>query len=120
MYDGRRYCWACCRAAAAERSLKRTEERKTGGGYAISCQVQAALEAFAGVDRPKAILSAFVAKPYTSAWLLRGASGLGKTTMAFAAATALGASQTLGCGVDHVPARKCDLETIDRIIMLNG
>jgi hypothetical protein len=51
------------------------------------------LKAFAGVDRPKAMLTAFVAKPYTSAWLLEGPSGLGKTTMAFAAATARGASQ---------------------------
>jgi hypothetical protein len=40
--------------------------------------------------------------------------------MAFAAATALGASQAIGCGDDHVPARKFDLETIDRIVMPNG
>ena len=40
------------------------------------------IEAFAGVDRPKKILAAFTAKPYTSAWLLVGPSGTGKTTMA--------------------------------------
>src|ERR1039458_7616566 len=71
------------------------------------------IEAFAGIDRPKKILAAFLAKPYESAWLLRGPSGIVKTTMAFAAAGALGASQEIGGGIYHIPARKCDLETID-------
>ncbi len=71
---------------------------------------------FIGIERPKAILSAFLRNPYASAWLLLGPSGLGKTTMAFAAAKALGATQQVGGGIYHVPARKCDLETIDRIV----
>jgi hypothetical protein len=74
------------------------------------------IDAFAGVDRAKKILSAFVQKPYTSAWLLIGPSGLGKTTMAFAAAEAIGASTQVGGGVYHIPARKADLEAIDTIV----
>jgi hypothetical protein len=70
---------------------------------------------FAGVERAKAILSAFVQKPYESAWLLIGPSGVGKTTMAFAAAVALGAKQEIGGGIYHIPARKCDLDTIDSV-----
>jgi hypothetical protein len=73
------------------------------------------IDGFAGVERAKAILSAFVQKPYESAWLLIGPSGVGKTTIAFAAAVALGAKQEIGGGIYHIPARKCDLETIDSV-----
>jgi hypothetical protein len=74
------------------------------------------IEDFAGIDRPKAVLSAFIKSPYTSAWLLLGPSGIGKTSIAFAAAEALGASRQLGGGIYHVPSQKCDLETIDRVV----
>ena len=74
------------------------------------------LDDFAGVDRPRAILKAFLAAPYESAWLFVGQSGTGKTTMAFAAARALGASQEIGGGTHHVPARKCDLATIEEVV----
>ena len=76
----------------------------------------ATIEAFAGVDRPKKILAAFVAKPYVSAWLLLGPSGIGKTTMAFAVARALGARHEIGGGIYHIPARQCDLETMENTI----
>lgn len=74
------------------------------------------LDAFAGVERPRAIFTAFLKKPYESAWLLLGPSGTGKTTMAFSVAFALGAKQEIGGGIYHVPARQCDLEQINHVV----
>lgn len=68
------------------------------------------LEDFAGLARPKAILSQLVREPYPSAWLLLGPSGLGKTTMALAVAEAIAGD------VHHIPSRKCDLETVDQVV----
>lgn len=64
---------------------------------------------FAGLDRPRAILSRLAADPYPSAWLLLGPSGLGKTTMALAIARQIGGE------VHHIPSRQCDLETVARV-----
>ena len=69
------------------------------------------LSDFAGMNRPKAILSAVAREPYASAWLLLGDSGTGKTTMALAFADAIGAE------VIHVPSRSCDLETVQKICL---
>jgi len=68
------------------------------------------LAEFAGLARPKAILTQLVREPYSSAWLLLGPSGLGKTTMALAVA------QELDGDVHHIPSRKCDLETVDQVV----
>lgn len=68
------------------------------------------LDAFHGVARPKAILSAFAANPYSSAWLLAGPSGLGKTTMALALA------ESLGGQLHHIPSRQCNLETVEETV----
>lgn len=38
------------------------------------------LDGFAGLDRARAVMTAFVRKPYESAWLFLGASGTGKTS----------------------------------------
>lgn len=73
------------------------------------------IEGFAGMDRVKKIITAFIQKPYPSAWLFLGPSGTGKTTLAFTVAEAVGASPAVGGGIYHIPARKCDLETIDTI-----
>lgn len=62
---------------------------------------------FVGVDRPRAILQAFARKPYTSAWLLLGPSGLGKTTMALALADEIGGQ------IHHIPAAKCTVDNIN-------
>jgi replication-associated recombination protein RarA len=65
------------------------------------------LDAFAGMDRPRAMLKPLARKPYPSAWLLLGPSGLGKTTMALALAAQIGGD------LHHVPSSKCDLKTVD-------
>src|ERR1035438_2925473 len=67
------------------------------------------LDGFVGVERPRALLGALAASPYESAWLLLGASGTGKTTMALACAAQLGAE------VQHIPSRQCDFETVKAI-----
>ncbi len=69
----------------------------------------ATLHDFAGMERPRAILSHLAASPYSSAWLLLGPSGLGKTTMALALAHQIGGE------VHHIPSRQCCLETVDRV-----
>ena len=74
------------------------------------------IESFSGIQKPKAVLTAFVQNPFVSAWILTGQAGTGKTTMAFAVAHELGARQEIGGGVYHVPARKCDLDMIDRTV----
>jgi replication-associated recombination protein RarA len=65
---------------------------------------------FAGLDRPKALLSALAAEPYPSAWLLVGPSGLGKTTAVMAV------SKQINGMMHHIPSRHCDLETVDKTI----
>ena len=64
---------------------------------------------FAGLDKPKKLLSRFAANPYTSAWLFVGASGCGKTSMALALAAEIGAE------VQHVPAKEMDLARVQEI-----
>jgi replication-associated recombination protein RarA len=64
---------------------------------------------FAGLEGPRAVLTQLAAKPYESAWMLYGPSGLGKTTMAKACADMIGAE------IEELPSRKCDLEAVDRI-----
>ena len=68
------------------------------------------LAQFAGVERPKAILSRFVAAPYSSAWLFTGPSGCGKTTMAMAVC------ETIGAQLHHIPSRQCNLEEVERVV----
>ena len=64
---------------------------------------------FIGIAEPKAALGALARKPYASAWLLTGGPGLGKTTSAQALFEAIGGQ------VQHIPARMCDLETVNRV-----
>lgn len=61
---------------------------------------------FAGLKRAKAVMSKLATAPWESAWILYGASGTGKTTMALALAAEL-QSQLI-----HVPAAEC---TVDRV-----
>jgi replication-associated recombination protein RarA len=42
---------------------------------------------FIGLNRPKTILQAFAARPYSKAWLFVGPTGIGKTSMGFALAS---------------------------------
>ena len=64
---------------------------------------------FAGLTGPRAVLSCFAAEPYSAAWLLVGAAGTGKTTMAFALA------EEIGGEVHHIPSRNCDLATVEEV-----
>lgn len=65
------------------------------------------LEDFAGLRAPKAILSKLAESPYQSAWILVGPAGTGKTTMAYAFASAIGAQ------VHHIASRSCTLEAVE-------
>jgi replication-associated recombination protein RarA len=69
------------------------------------------LSDFAGMNRPKAILSAVAREPYASAWLLLGDSGTGKTCMGLAFAEAIDAQ------VQHIPSRECDLERVQTVCL---
>jgi len=64
---------------------------------------------FAGLEKPKKILSRLAQNPMPSAWLFVGPSGCGKTTMALALADAIPAE------VHHIPSQNCNLETIERV-----
>jgi replication-associated recombination protein RarA len=69
----------------------------------------ARLADFAGISAAKAILGKFAAKPYPSAWLLLGQSGLGKTTAALALASAIGAE------VHRIASKNCTLESVESV-----
>ncbi len=62
---------------------------------------------FAGLKDIRGMFQRFAAEPYTSAWLLTGAAGTGKTTLAYVVA------EMIGGQVVHVPSRSCNLETVD-------
>ena len=65
------------------------------------------IEDFAGLPKPKKVLAHFAQKPFASAWLFLGPSGIGKTSMALALAVAIPAE------LHHIPSRKCDLESVE-------
>ncbi len=65
------------------------------------------LDDFIGLAKPKKVLSAFAARPFASAWLFLGPSGVGKTSMALALAQAIPAE------LQHIPSRACDLESVE-------
>lgn len=65
---------------------------------------------FAGLETPKAIFENFVAEPYTSAWLLVGPTGIGKTSMGLAVQNAIGGT------LYHIPSRQCDLATVEELL----
>lgn len=68
------------------------------------------LDAFVGIDGPKKILQSFTARPYPSAWFLKGESGIGKTAISLAVSKAIGAE------LYHVPSRLCDLNRVTKLI----
>lgn len=65
---------------------------------------------FAGLDKPKRILSRFGANPYPSAWLFVGPSGVGKTAMALALA------ETLRAELHHIPSQQCLVANVEDVI----
>jgi len=68
-----------------------------------------AIAEFVGLEKPRKILSKFVANPYPSAWLFVGNSGIGKTTMALAMCKAVAGE------LHHIPSQSCDVATVKGI-----
>jgi DNA polymerase-3 subunit gamma/tau len=68
------------------------------------------IDQFAGLEKPKRILSKFAANPYASAWLFVGPPGVGKTTMALALA------ETLGAELHHIPSQQCNVGAVEDVI----
>jgi replication-associated recombination protein RarA len=68
-----------------------------------------AIQHFAGLDKPKRIISRFAEEPSESAWLFVGEPGTGKTTMGLALA------ETIGAELFHIPSQKCTLAAIDDV-----
>lgn len=69
-----------------------------------------AISDFLGLDKAKTICAKLAAKPFDSAWLFVGDSGLGKTTLALALAEQMPAE------LHHIPSQDCNLETLRRVI----
>jgi len=69
------------------------------------------LDAFVGLEKPKAIAQKLITRPFESAWLFLGPSGTGKTTLAMAIAELMPAE------LHHVPSQECNLANIERIRM---
>src|SRR6202049_1200390 len=67
---------------------------------------------FVGLEKPKKILAKFAAKPYASAWLFVGPSGVGKTSMALALASQIGAE------LHHLPSGKCNAQSIEDAVRM--
>lgn len=67
------------------------------------------LEQFVGLDKPKNIARRLIAQPRESAWLFKGPSGTGKTTLALTIAELMPAE------LHHVPSQECNLANIERI-----
>jgi DNA polymerase III delta prime subunit len=65
---------------------------------------------FAGLDKVKRILSRFAANPRPFGFFFVGPSGTGKTSMALALASEIGAE------VHHMPSQKCTLDALERTV----
>lgn len=69
----------------------------------------ACIAQFAGLSKPKQILSVLASRPYASSWIFRGESGTGKTTAALALAEAIPAQ------VQHIASQDCTVKRIDEV-----
>ena len=69
----------------------------------------ATVAGFVGLDKAKKIMAKFAAHPYPSAWLFVGPPGVGKTSMALALASEIGAE------VHHIPSQKCNAQAIEDV-----
>lgn len=65
---------------------------------------------FAGLDKPKRILSNFLRTPRPSSWIFIGPSGTGKTTMALALCAELQGE------LHHIPSQNCTVGAIEDVI----
>ena len=67
---------------------------------------------FIGLDRPRRVLSAFMKRPTSGAWLFVGPSGVGKSTMALALANELQAE------LHKIPSQKCTASSIEDVVRM--
>jgi DNA polymerase III gamma/tau subunit len=67
------------------------------------------LSDFAGLKPIRSMFERFAAAPYSSAWLLTGQAGTGKTTLAYAVA------ELIGGQLYHVASRSCDLAEVNHV-----
>lgn len=67
------------------------------------------LSEFAGLEKPRKIMTALAARPYSSNWLFTGPSGTGKTSLALALAEAIPAE------VHLIPSQKCTVQAIEDV-----
>lgn len=67
------------------------------------------LEQFVGLEKPKKLARALIARPYSSAWRFVGPSGTGKSTLAMAIAELMPAE------LHHIQSQECNLETLERV-----
>lgn len=64
---------------------------------------------FIGLEKPKKKMLSLIARPYDSAWLFFGPSGMGKTTLALAVAEELSAE------LHHIPSQRCTVEAVEAV-----
>ena len=69
----------------------------------------ATVAGFVVLDKAKKIMVKFAAHPYQSAWLFVGPPGVGKTSMALALASEIGAE------IHHIPSQKCNAQAIEDV-----
>ncbi len=69
----------------------------------------ATIAGFVGLDKAKKVMAKFATHPYQSAWLFVGPPGVGKTSMALALASEIGAE------VHHIPSQKCNAQAIEDV-----
>jgi replication-associated recombination protein RarA len=67
------------------------------------------IDSFIGIDDARQDAADLVASPYSSAWCFVGASGTGKTTLAQAIGSELGAQ------VHHIASQNCTVETVKNL-----
>jgi replication-associated recombination protein RarA len=67
---------------------------------------------FAGLDKQRKILAKLAANPYPSAWLFVGPPGVGKTSMALAIASEMGAE------IHRIGSKQCRLDTLEDTVRM--
>jgi DNA polymerase III gamma/tau subunit len=65
---------------------------------------------FIGLERPKKVLSGFLKRPASGAWLFLGPSGVGKSSMALALANELQGE------LHKIPSQKCTAPAIEDVV----
>lgn len=67
------------------------------------------IDEFIGLDKAKNVCRKLAANPMPSAWMFKGPSGVGKTTLALALA------EEGGFELHHIPSQDCTLDNIQRV-----